>query len=309
MKVSQNEAMNALDRVMDAARAIGVDVGAYRFSLYGVLSAIIIVVLLYAFVKLSLRGIKWLLRRNSSIDPARRLLTEKLLGVGLFALAVFIGIDLLGIDLTALAVFSGALGLAIGFGLQKTVGNLIAGIILLMDRSVKPGDTIVVADAVGRVNKIGVRAVSVITRDGKEHLVPNELLMTERVENWSYSSRDVRVRTKVGVAYSSDPEQVQAILISCATDCPRVLESPAPVAWIVGFGDSSIDFELRFWISDPEAGLGNVQGEVFMRIWKAFKLEGIDFPFPQQDIHIRSLPPRAGEIAADATGSRNSDPA
>jgi small-conductance mechanosensitive channel len=309
MSVNQADAMNALDRVMDAARAIGVDVGAYRLSLYGVLSAIIIVVLLYTFVKLSLRGIKWLLRRNSSIDPAQRLLTEKLVGVGLFGLATFIGIDLLGIDLTALAVFSGALGLAIGFGLQKTVGNLIAGIILLMDRSVKPGDTIVVADAVGRVNKIGVRAVSVITRDGKEHLVPNELLMTERVENWSYSSRDVRVRAKVGVAYSSDPEQVQAILISCATDCPRVLVHPAPVAWIVGFGDSSIDFELRFWISDPEAGLGNVQGEVFMRIWKAFKREGIDFPFPQQDIHIRSLPPHAGEVAADATQSRGSDPA
>jgi hypothetical protein len=114
------------------------------------------------------------------------------------------GIDLLGIDLTALTVFSGAFGLAVGFGLQKTFGNLIAGIILLMDRSVKPGDVIVVGDSFGHVTKIGVRAVSIVTRDGKEHLIPNENLMTQEVENWSYSSRDVRVHIPVGIAYDCD---------------------------------------------------------------------------------------------------------
>lgn len=280
-----------LDQVTTFAQAVGVDIGSYRISLYGLALAVLVVILLWLAVRIALRTIKWALRRNLDLDPARRLLIEKLASIALLAIALFVGIDLLGIDFTALAVFSGALGLAIGFGLQKTVGNLIAGIILLMDRSIKPGDTIVVADAVGRVNKIGVRAVSVITRDGKEHLVPNELMMTERVENWSYSSKDVRVRIKVGVAYSSDPEQVQALLVKCAKDTPRVLVQPEPVAWIIGFGDSSIDFELRFWISDPEAGLGNIQGQVFMRVWTAFKEAGIEFPYPQQDIHVRSLPP------------------
>lgn len=278
----------AIDRLVAISRAIGFDIGSYRLSLYGLVASVLVALLLYVAVRLLLRAAKWTLRRNPRLDPAQRLLTEKIIGIILFAFALFIGIDLLGIDLTALAVFSGALGLAIGFGMQKTVGNLIAGIILLMDRSIKPGDTIVVADAVGRVNKIGVRAVSVITRDGKEHLVPNELLMTERVENWSYSSKDVRVRSRVCVDYESDPEQVQAILVACAAAAPRVLAEPAPVAWIIGFGDNGIDIELRFWISDPEAGIGNVQGDVYMRIWKAFAEAGITIPFPQRDVHVKS---------------------
>lgn len=288
MTISEAGLIATVDRLVDIGRAIGFDVGSYRLSLYGLVSAVIVAVLLFVLVRLTLRAAKWTLRRNPRLDPSQRLLTEKIIGIILFALALFIGVDLLGIDLTALAVFSGALGLAIGFGMQKTVGNLLAGIILLMDRSIKPGDTIVVADAVGRVNKIGVRAVSVITRDGKEHLVPNELLMTERVENWSYSSKDVRVRSRIGVDYASDPMQVQQVLIACASAAARVLPDPAPVAWIVGFGESSIDFELRFWISDPEAGIGNVQGDVYMRIWHAFAEAGIVIPYPKRDVHIRT---------------------
>lgn len=138
-------------------------------------------------------------------------------------MAVFLGIDVLGIDLTALAVFSGAFGLAIGFGLQKTFGNLISGLILLMDRSIKPGDIIVVGDTFGWVNKIGVRAVSVLTRDGKEHLIPNERLMTEEVENWSYSSRDVPVHVAFSVSYESDLRLVQKLAVEAAIGAPRVL--------------------------------------------------------------------------------------
>jgi small-conductance mechanosensitive channel len=184
-------------RTIVMMKDIGLDVGSYRLSLYGLFSAIVVAILLWVTVKLAMRAIKWLLRRNPRIDEAQRLLTEKLIAIALFSLALLLGIDLLGIDLTALAVFSGAAGLAIGFGLQKTVGNLIAGIILLMDRSIKPGDVIVVGDGssmggtngpgsvpnVGRVAKIGVRAVNVVTRDGKKHLIPNELLMTQPVEN------------------------------------------------------------------------------------------------------------------------------
>ena len=291
--------MTTLDRITETARAIGVDIGAYRLSLYGFLSAIVVAVLLYAFVRLTLKAVKWLLRRNSSIDDTQRILTEKLLGIALFTLAAFVGIDLLGIDLTALAVFSGALGLAIGFGLQKTVGNLIAGIILLMDRSIKPGDIIVVGDGsamggvaannggmpnVGRVVKIGVRAVSVVTRDGRKHLIPNELLMTQPVENWSYSSRDVRVRMRIPVPYDADLRIAQRLIVTAATANPRVLSDPAPLVWITGFGDRAVDHELRIWISDPESGLGNIQGEVFLAIWDAFKAEGIALPRPRIEV-------------------------
>lgn len=290
--------MNWADAVA-GAQAIGIDIGSYRLSLYGFLSAILVAGLLYLFVRLTLRAIKWVLRRNPGIDETQRLLTEKIIGIALFTLAALVGIDLLGIDLTALAVFSGALGLAIGFGLQKTVGNLIAGIILLMDRSIKPGDVIAVGDStamggapmpfanVGRVVKIGVRAVSVITRDGKKHLIPNELLMTQPVENWSYTSREVRVRMRVPVAYDCDLRLAQRLMLDAAGANPRVLSDPAPLVWITAFGERAVEHELRIWIADPEAGLGNVQGEVFLAIWDAFKAEGIRLPMPRIDVTMR----------------------
>jgi small-conductance mechanosensitive channel len=281
-------------------QAIGIDVGQYRLSLYSVASTIVVAALLYVGVRLTMRAIKWLLRRNTQIDDTQRILTEKLIAIALFVFAMLFGIDLLGIDLTALAVFSGAAGLAIGFGLQKTVGNLIAGIILLMDRSIKPGDVIVVGDGssmggsatlngmpnVGRVARIGVRAVSVVTRDGKKHLIPNELLMTQPVENWSYSSRDVRVRMRVPVSYDCDLRAAQAIMVDVAKANPRILADPDPVVWITAFGERAVEHELRYWISDPEGGLGNIQGEVFLGIWDRFKEAGIRIPYPRTDVRV-----------------------
>lgn len=299
MSVQEN-VRSGLDRAVEAMKAVSIDAGSYTLSLYGVFSAIIVAVLLYLAVRLIMRAIKWLLRRNTSIDDTQRILTEKLIAIALFVFATLFAIDLLGIDLTALAVFSGAAGLAIGFGLQKTVGNLIAGIILLMDRSIKPGDVIVVGDGssmggsaalngvpnVGRVAKIGVRAVSVVTRDGKKHLIPNELLMTMPVENWSYSSRDVRVRMRVPVSYDCDLRAAQAIMVEVAKANPRILADPEPVVWITAFGERAVEHELRYWISDPEAGLGNIQGEVFLGIWDRFKEAGIRIPYPRTDVRV-----------------------
>lgn len=269
---------------------IGFDLGSSRLSLWSMGKFVVAALLLYLAARLAIRMVKRVTRRSNRLDGTQQLLVEKLAAVVIIIAAFLLGIDLLGLDLTTFAVFSGALGLAVGFGMQKTVGNLIAGIILLMDRSIKPGDVIVVDQAVGRVNKIGVRAVSVVTRDGKEHLIPNELLMTERVENWSYSSRDVRVRMAIGTAYHADQRAAQALILAAARENPRVLISPEPVVWITGFGDDGVDHELRFWIADPESGLGNIQGEIFLSIWDRFKAGGIEFPYPQRDIHIRSMP-------------------
>jgi small-conductance mechanosensitive channel len=290
---------SGIAEVIATMKAIGLDVGDYRLSLYSLFATLVVAVLLYAGVRLVLRAIKWLLRRNKQIDDTQRILTEKLIAIALFILAMLFGVDLLGIDLTALTVFSGAAGLAIGFGLQKTVGNLIAGIILLMDRSIKPGDVIVVGDAasmgvatlggvpnVGRVAKIGVRAVSVVTRDGKKHLIPNELLMTQAVENWSYSSREVRVRMRVPVAYDSDIKLAQRIMLDTAKANPRILGHPEPAVWITAFGERAVEHELRYWISDPESGLGNIQGEVFLGIWDAFQAAGIRVPYPRHDVQL-----------------------
>jgi small-conductance mechanosensitive channel len=295
-------AAGGLKPITDVLNAVGFDAGTHRISLLTILQVLVTLVALYAVVKLLNRVIGHSIRRASGLDATQQLLAQKLVGVALLVAAFFIGIDLVGIDLTALAVFSGAFGLAVGFGLQKTFGNLIAGIILLMDRSIKPGDVIVVGESFGHVTKIGVRAVSIVTRDGKEHLIPNENLMTQEVENWSYSSRDVRVHIPVGVAYDCDLPLAQRLMIEAAKASRRVLQNPEPRVWLLAFGESSVDHEILVWISDPEGGVGNVQSEILNRVWELFKEHGVQLPFPQRDLHIKDWP--APPPAPDQSESR-----
>jgi small-conductance mechanosensitive channel len=283
-------AAGGLKPITDTLNAVGFNAGEHRISLLSILQVVLTLAVLYGVVKLLNRIIGHSIRRASGLDPTQQLLAQKLAGVALLVAAFFIGIDLVGIDLTALAVFSGAFGLAVGFGLQKTFGNLIAGIILLMDRSIKPGDVIVVGESFGHVTKIGVRAVSIVTRDGKEHLIPNENLMTQEVENWSYSSRDVRVHIPVGIAYDCDLPLAQKLMIEAAKASRRVLQSPEPRVWLRAFGESSVDHEILVWISDPEGGVGNVQSEILNRVWELFKENNVSLPFPQRDIHIKDWP-------------------
>ncbi|HZG10251.1 MAG TPA: mechanosensitive ion channel domain-containing protein [Allosphingosinicella sp.] len=288
--------VGGLEPITDLLNRVGFDVGTHRFSLLAVIQIAVTLVALYAVVILINRIVGQTIRHASGLDATQQLLAQKLAGVVILVAAFFIGIDLVGIDLTALAVFSGAFGLAVGFGLQKTFGNLIAGIILLMDRSVKPGDVIVVGDTFGHVTKIGVRAVSIVTRDGKEHLIPNENLMTQEVENWSYSSRDVRVHIPVGVSYNADLALAQRLMIEAAGASKRVLKAPSPRVWLRAFGDSSVDHEILVWIADPESGVGNVQSEILNRLWVLFKENGVEIPFPQRDLHVKewpAAPPRA----------------
>ncbi|MFC3098647.1 mechanosensitive ion channel family protein [Alteraurantiacibacter palmitatis] len=263
-----------------------------RFSVWSVLVVIAVLLAVLVFARLGAKLAKRGFSRVTSLDPSQQLLAEKLVSIFVWALAILIGIDMLGIDLTALAVFSGAFGLAIGFGMQKTFGNMIAGIILLMDKSIKPGDVIAVTDtsgneAYGQIRKIGIRAISMITRDRKEYLIPNENLMINQVENWSYSSRDVRVKAPVGVSYGSDIDLVEKLLLQATDEVPRVLDEPKPRVLLMGFGDSSIDFELRFWISDPEEGMSNIRSDVLKRVWHLFREHGVEIPFPQRDLHLR----------------------
>jgi small-conductance mechanosensitive channel len=283
-----SRSVGGLDAITNTLDHVGFDIGKGRFSLLALIKYSITAVALLAVVRLANRVVTHSISRSKAFDPTQRLLAQKLASIAVVIAAFFIGIDMLGIDLTAFAVFGGALGLAVGFGLQKTVGNLIAGIILLMDRSIKPGDVIVVGDSFGWVNKIGVRAVSVVTRDGKEHLIPNENLMTQEVENWSYSDRNVRVRIPVGVSYDCDLKVAQELMLKAAADSPRVLENPKPNVWLTGYGDSSVDHEILAWISDPESGVGNVQSDVLNRLWWMFKEHNIEIPFPQRDLHIKS---------------------
>ena len=274
--------------------AIGFDVGTYHVSLYRALLIVVTVVTVFVLGQLAGVFSRGLLGRMGRLDATQRLLGEKLFNIAAWILLVLAGIDFLGINLTALAVFSGALGLAIGFGLQKTFGNLISGIILLMDRSIKPGDVIAVGTGadkvVGQVSKIGIRAVSVITRDKIEFLIPNEQLMTSTVENWSFSSHDVRVRVPVPVAYGSDLALAERLILSAAQSTPRVLDRREPQVWLNSFGDNAILFEVQIWIEDPEDGLGNLRSDLLKAIWENFKVSGVEIPLPQTDIRIKEWP-------------------
>lgn len=281
-----------IDRITIAMERVGLDIGTNRISLLWVVTIAMTAVILLAVARVLLKLVNYVIG-NSQLDGAQKVLGQKLATVAILAAAFVLGLDVLGIDLTALAVFSGAFGLAIGFGMQKTIGNLIAGIILLMDRSIKPGDVIAVGDSFGWVNKIGVRAVSVLTREGKEHLIPNEDLMTREVENWSYSNKNVRISIPVGVSYDTDMDQAIELMKQACEDVPRVLNHPKPVAWMLEFGDSSVNFEIRCWINDPQSGVGNFRAAVLKRVWDLFKEHNIEIPFPQRDIHVKSLPDNA----------------
>ncbi|MGA9580727.1 MAG: mechanosensitive ion channel domain-containing protein [Allosphingosinicella sp.] len=282
--------VGGLEPITETLDRVGFTAGSTRISILTLLQVLVILVAIYAVVKLLNRVVGHSIRRASGLDATQQLLGQKLASVAILIAAFFIGIDLVGIDLTALAVFSGAFGLAIGFGLQKTFGNLIAGIILLMDRSIKPGDVITVGDTFGNVTRIGVRAVSIVTRDGKEHLIPNENLMTQEVENWSYSSRDVRVHIPVGVAYDCDLPLAQKLMIQAANESQRSMKSRPPGVWLTAFGESSVDHEILVWIGDPEQGVGSVRSEILNRVWTLFKENGIEIPFPQRDIHVKNWP-------------------
>ena len=284
------DAVGGLAPLTDELARTGFSLGTRRITLLALIQIVIGLIALYAAVRLVNRLVGQSIRRSRGLDPTQQALAEKLAAIAIVAVAFFIAIDVAGIDLTALAVFSGAFGLAVGFGLQKTFGNLIAGILLLMDRSIKPGDVISVGESFGQVNKIGVRAVSIVTRDGKEYLIPNELLMTQEVVNWSYSTRDVRISIPIGVAHDCDVALAHDLMIEAANASPRVLDSPKPAVWITALGENSIQHEIRVWISDPEAGLGSVRSQILSHLLAAFKANGIKMPAPQRDIHVREWP-------------------
>jgi len=278
---------------LESLSNFAIEIGHLRISVLDVFLAIGVIALVVTVAWTTTRLCRGLIKRITRFDSTQKLLAEKLSSVVIWTLAFLIGIDLLGIDLTALTFFGGAFGLAIGFGLQKTFGNLISGILLLMDKSIKPGDVISVTDqagneSVGQIRKIGIRAISVITRDQTEHLIPNENLMINQVVNWSYSSRDVRVKTPVGVAYGSDLKLVSELLYQAVEETGRILKRPKPRVNIMEFGDSSVNFEVRFWIKDPEEGISNIRSDVYMRVWELFVENEIEIPFPQQDLHLRS---------------------
>jgi small-conductance mechanosensitive channel len=220
----------------------------------------------------------------------------------LLFMAVMITLNTIGLDLTAFTVFSGAIGVGIGFGLQKIVANFISGIILLLDRSVKPGDVIEVAGTYGVVRGLGARFAAVRTRDGTEHLIPNEAFITNSVINWTHSDKIIRRKAPIGISYGADVEKAMALIVDAANRVERVIHDPAPICLLNGFGDSSVNLEVRFWIGDPENGLANVTSQVLLEVWRSFQEHKVEIPFPQRDLHLRSSEPLHIKIDPEEAG-------
>ncbi|OUS19741.1 mechanosensitive ion channel protein [Rhodobacterales bacterium 59_46_T64] len=289
----------------DQAQAIldsaSVHLGEMRLSLWILLQAGVILGALFALARFISVNSATRVRRNDDISPSMQVLVIKFMQVLLYGAAVFIGLRTIGVDLTGLAVLSGAIGVGLGFGLQKVVSNLVSGIIILLDKSIKPGDVISLGETFGWINALGARYVSVVTRDGKEYLIPNEDLITGQVVNWSHSDDFVRLDIFFGTAYEDDPHLVRKIAIEAAQSVDRVLKTKPSVCHVVGFGDSSVDYILRFWIRDPTGGLTNIRGNVYLALWDAFKEHGISIPFPQREVRM------LGEAAARGDGALPSD--
>jgi len=281
--------LGLLDDATAVLDGVAITIAGVRISAFLVLNAVLsLAILLWAAI-LASRVLERRITQSVQLTPTFQVLLVKLLKVVLVGIAIALALSTVGIDLTAFAVFGGAIGLGIGFGLQKIVSNLISGVIILLDRSIKPGDVIKVGDTFGWINSLGARYASVVTRDGTEYLIPNEDLITQQVVNWSYSHDAVRLKIPIGISYKSDPRKAIALCFEAAREESRILENPPPNVLVKGFGDSSVDIEIRIWIRDPKNGVSNIKSAILLRVWDKFHEHGVEIPYPQRDVHL--IPP------------------
>ena len=275
----------AIAMLDSAAITIGTD---WRISLYDVVKSTLALVALM-WLAIYLTGVlETRVRTSRALSPSVQVLFVKAFKAVLVGFAVVIAITSLGIDLTALAVVGGALGLGAGFGLQRVISNMVSGVVLLLDQSIRPGDVISVSGTYGWVTALGGRYVSVVTRDGVEHLIPNELLISERVENWTHTSSQTRLKIAVPVHYDTDLPRAMELCQEAARETERVLEQPDPKCLLISFGDHALELELRIWIADAHNGVQNVKSDVLLKVWTKFQANGIKVPYPQRDVHISS---------------------
>ncbi len=278
--------LGVTDEIAEVLDNIAISAGNFRISLLDVISAVAVTAALFAVARIFSQASSDRVRNNDDISPSMQVLTVKFIQLLAYGAAFFLGLKVIGVDLTGLAFLSGAIGLGLGFGLQKVVSNLVSGIIILLDKSIKPGDVISLGETFGWIQQLGARYVSVVTRDGREYLIPNEDLITGQVVNWSHTNAFVRLDIYFGTAYGDDPHKVRKVAIAAASQVPRVLSFRPPVCHVVGFGDNSVDYILRFWIDDPTGGLTNIRGNVYLALWDAFKENNITHPFPQREVRL-----------------------
>ena len=231
---------------------------------------------------------------QEDMDMSLRVVLSKFVRALFLVVAVLIALQFAGIDFTLLSVFGGALGVGIGFGLQKVASNYISGFIILLDRSIRPGDMITADNRYGTVSQLNARYTVVRSLDGTESIIPNDTLMTTTVINHSYSDQRILLKLAVQVSYASPLDEVLDLLVDAAAGEPRVLKDPAPGAVVTGFGESGIDLEVQFWIADPQNGQSALKSSIYLAIWRAFKTQGVEIPYPQRELRITKSDEKTG---------------
>jgi small-conductance mechanosensitive channel len=290
------EYLGWLDPIIATLDSVGIAAGKSRITVWSVLKLLFTLTLFMLVAAWISRWVERRVKRLTSVAMSTRIGISKFANAFLIALSILIGLNAAGVDLTALTVLTGAIGLGLGFGLQSIAANFVSGFVLLMDRSIKPGDVISLSgqsgtstENFGWVQELRGRYVVVRDRDGVEMLVPNQQLISNAVINWSYTDPRIRLKLPIRVSYRDDPELALKILLDACEGQVRVLREPAPVSRLMHFSDSGIELELRFWISDPQEGVNNVRSEVNRAIWRLFKQHKITIPMAQREIIVHNV--------------------
>jgi small-conductance mechanosensitive channel len=284
-----------LDAAVEALDSVAIVLGDLRLTPLLVIKLGLLLVVALWLTNIASNFAESRINRSADLTPSIQVLLVKMIRMGLLVVTIAVALGAVGINLSALAVFSGAVGVGIGIGLQKIVANFISGIILLADKSVKPGDLVTIGDSSGRISAMKTRYISVAAGDGREFLIPNEDLVTQKVTNWTYTDKNTLVKVNFATNYDANPRQVCKLAIEIAASSPRAIKSKAPGCILTEFAEAGMKFSLTFWIADPD-GMDNVKSDVMLSLWEAFKREGIKVPYPVREIRVRG-----GALPIDAT--------
>ncbi|MGA2995926.1 MAG: mechanosensitive ion channel domain-containing protein [Bradyrhizobium sp.] len=287
--------INQLDPAVDALDSISIVLGGLRLTPLVVIKLGLLLIAALWLTNVASNFAENRINQSTDLTPSIQVLLVKMIRMGLLILAVAVALSAVGINLSALAVFSGAVGVGIGIGLQKIVANFISGIILLADKSVKPGDLVTIGESSGRISAMKTRYISVAAGDGREFLIPNEDLVTQKVTNWTYTDKNTLVKVNFGTNYESDPRRVCRLAAEIAGSAARAIKSRTPNCILTEFAETGMRFSLTFWIADPD-GMDNVKSDVMLSLWEAFKREGIRVPYPVRELRIRG-----GALPVDTT--------
>jgi small-conductance mechanosensitive channel len=286
-----------LDPVIDALDSVAIVLGGLRLTPLLLIKLATLLGLALWITSIAGRFLEARIIRSHDLTPSVQVLLVKLTRVSLMIFGVALALGAVGINLSALAIFSGAAGVGIGLGLQKVVGNFVSGIILLADKSVKPGDLVTIGDISGRISAMNTRYISVAPGDGREVLIPNEDLVTQKVVNWTYTDKNTLVKIVFGTNYDADPRLVCRLAIEIAAQQPRADKKKPPNCLLTEFTEAGMKFSLTFWLPEPD-GMDGVKSDVMTALWDAFKRENIRVPYPVRELRVRGALPV--EALADA---------